>query len=96
MVSFFWQRAFKKLAGLHCTCRYHVQKLQAAVGQSHSNCIRMAASHIQIVVATSRIQIVPSWPPVACNMNKIDGKLPGTGGHAGTVCVRLVATWVLF
>jgi hypothetical protein len=43
-------------------------------------------------LAASRIQIAPEWPPVACNMNKTDGNSPATGGHAGTICVRLAAT----
>jgi hypothetical protein len=47
-------------------------------------------------VAASRLQIVPAWPPVSCNMNKIDGNLHATGGHAGTICMRLVATRVQF
>jgi hypothetical protein len=33
---------------------------------------------------------------VACNMNKIDGNLHVTGGHAGTNCMRLEATQVQF
>ncbi len=33
-------------------------------------CMQLAASHIQVVL---------KWPPVACNMNKINGSLPGTG-----------------
>jgi hypothetical protein len=37
------------------------------------------------------MQIVPVWPPVACNMNKIDGNLPATGGHAGAICMQLAA-----
>jgi hypothetical protein len=48
------------------------------------------------------MQIVPAWPPVACNMNKIHRNLHATGGHAGknlhatgghssTICLRLVA-----
>ncbi len=55
----------------------------AASGQLHINCTRVAASHMQIV---------PAWPPVACNKNKIDGNLPATGGHTGTICMRLAAT----
>jgi hypothetical protein len=38
------------------------------------------------------MQIVTAWPPVAYNMNKIDGNLHATGGHAGTICMRLAAT----
>jgi hypothetical protein len=42
-----WQRAFKKLAALHCPGRKRVQKLHATDSQSHSNCTRVAASHMQ-------------------------------------------------
>jgi hypothetical protein len=31
-------------------------------------------------VAASRMQIVPVWPPVAGNMNNIEGNLHATGG----------------
>ena len=37
-----------------------MQSMHATGGQSHINCTRVAAS---------RMQIVPVWPPVACNMN---------------------------
>ncbi len=47
-------------------------------------------------MAASRKQFVPAWPPVACNMNKTDGNLPATGGHAGTICMRLAATRVQY
>ncbi len=47
-------------------------------------------------VAASRMQIVPAWPPVACNMNKIDGNLHATGSHVDTICMRLAATRVQF
>jgi hypothetical protein len=39
-------------------------------------------------LAASGIQIVPEWPPVACNMNEIDSNLPATiatGIHSGIV-----------
>jgi hypothetical protein len=42
------------------------------------------------------MQIVPAWPPVACNMNKIGRNLHATGGHAGTICMRMAATGVQF
>jgi hypothetical protein len=58
-----------------------MQNLHATGGQSHNNCTEVTAS---------RMQIVPSWPPVACNMYKIDGNLHVTGGHAGTICMRLM------
>ncbi len=56
-------------------------------------------------LAASRIQIVPQWPPVACNLypnvSPVAGELPAillilhaTGGHAHTICMRLVATRV--
>ncbi len=32
----------------------------------------------------------------ACKMNKIDGNLHATGGHVGTICMRLAATQVQF
>ncbi len=57
-----------------------MQKVQATGGQSHANCIQVAAS---------RMQIVPAWPPVACNMNKIDGNLPATGGHIDKKFVKV-------
>jgi hypothetical protein len=47
-------------------------------------------------LAASRIQIAPTWPLVACNMNKIHGNLPATGRHRGTICMRLAATRVQF
>jgi hypothetical protein len=62
-------------------------KLNATGSQSHSNCIQ---------AATSCMQILPAWPPVPYNMNKIDDNLSGTGGHMGTICMRLVATRVQF
>ncbi len=33
-------------------------------------------------LTVSHIKFVPEWPPVACNMNKIDGNLHAPGGHA--------------
>jgi hypothetical protein len=59
------------------------QKLHATGGQWHIICTRVAAS---------RMQIVPVWLPVACNMNKIDGNFHATGGHTSTICMRLAAT----
>jgi hypothetical protein len=56
-------------------------------GQSQSNCIR---------VAVSCMQILPAWPPVLCNINKIDGNLHATGGPTGTICMRLAATSLQF
>ncbi len=55
--------------------------------QSHINCTQ---------VATSPMQIVPALPPVVSNINKIDQSLHATGGHAGTICMRLAATRVQF
>ncbi len=80
-------RVLPKLTALHGTDRQHAQKLDATGGQSHTNCSRVAAS---------RMQIVPEWPPVACNMNKIDGNLPVNGGHSGTICMPLASTQVHF
>jgi hypothetical protein len=77
------QRSCKKLAALHTTGRQRKQSLHATGGQSNLNCTRVAAS---------RMQIVPAWQPVACNMNKIGRNLHATGGHAGTICMRLAAT----
>jgi hypothetical protein len=62
-------------------------KLYPSDRQSHINCTRVAASHMQIV---------PAWPPVACNMNKIGRNLHATGGPAGTICMQLAATRVQF
>jgi hypothetical protein len=42
------------------------------------------------------MQILPVWLPVACDMNKIDGNLPASGGHLGTICMRLAVTRVQF
>ncbi len=56
-----------------------MQSLHATGSQSHINCTREPAS---------RMQIVPTWPPVPCNLNKIS--------HAGTICMRLAATGVQF
>jgi hypothetical protein len=79
----FSQRASKKLAALHATGRKRMQSLHAIGGQSHIIFTRVAAS---------RMKIVPAWPPVACNMNKIGQNLDATDGHAGTICMRLAAT----
>ncbi len=51
--------------------------------------------------SASRIQIVPAWPSVTCNMNKIDWRprgynLHATNGHSGTIFMRLAATRVHF
>jgi hypothetical protein len=51
--------------------------------QLHINCTRVAAS---------RMQMVPAWLPVACNMNKICGNLHATGGHSDTICIQLAAS----
>jgi hypothetical protein len=42
------------------------------------------------------MQIVPAWPPAACKFRLILFLLHATGGHAGTICMRLVATRVQF
>ena len=47
--------------------------------------MRQVASHIQIVTA---------WPPVAGKLPSILFMLHATGGHKGTNCMQLVATWV--
>ncbi len=50
-------------------------------------------------LATNRIQIEPCTVAdsrMQHNKNKINGTLPATGGHAGTICMRLVATRVQF
>jgi hypothetical protein len=81
------QRACKKLAALHATGRWHLQNLDATGSQSLTNCTRVAASCMQIV---------PGWPPVACNMNKINGNLHATGSHSGTMCMLLATNRVQF
>ena len=43
-------------------------------------------------LAASRIQFVQGWPPVACNTSKNGGHLPATGGHPGTIWMRLAAS----
>jgi len=48
------------------------------------------------LVAASCMLFVLTWPPVACNMNKISRNLHPTGGHVGTICMQLVATGVQF
>ncbi len=60
-----------------------MKSLYVTGSQSHINCTRVVASRMQIVLA---------WPPVACNMNKINGNLHATGSHAGTICMQLAAT----
>jgi hypothetical protein len=60
-----------------------MQNLDATSDQSLTNCTR---------VSGSRMQIVPVWPPVACNMNKIDGNLHATGGNLGTIGMRQLGT----
>jgi hypothetical protein len=52
------------------------------------NNMRLAASRILCLcrLAASCIQIVPGWPPVACNMN--GRNLPATGGHSSTICMQ--------
>ncbi len=38
------------------------------------------------------MQIVPEWPPIACKFPSILLILHATGGHAGTVYMRLAAS----
>ncbi len=71
--------ACQKLEALHATGRCRMQSLHATGSQSHIDCTREPAS---------RMQIVPTRPPVPCNINEIS--------HAGTICMRLAATWVQF
>ncbi len=59
------------------------QNLHATGGQSLLNCTRVAAS---------RMQIVPVWPPVPGKFPSVLLILHATGGHGGTICMRLVAT----
>jgi hypothetical protein len=40
------------------------------------------------------MQIVPVWPTGACKFPSILFMLLATGGHAGTICMRLAATQV--
>ncbi len=40
-------------------------------------------------VAASHMKIVPAWPPVACEFPPILFMLHASGGHAGTICLRL-------
>ncbi len=72
----------------------------ATGGQSPSNCTRVANSRMQK-------KIVPAWPPVAgkvpsiffhfaCNQRPQGHNLHATGGHSGTICMRLAATWLQF
>ncbi len=65
-----------------CDWRPVAIKLYPSGRQSHSNCT---------CVADNRMQIVPTWLPVACNMNEIDRNLHATGSHVVTICMRLVA-----
>ncbi len=41
-------------------------------------------------------KIVPAWPPVAGKFPSILLMLHATGGHAGSICMRLAATRVQF
>jgi hypothetical protein len=45
-------------------------------------------------VAASRMQIVLAWLPVACKFRPFLFMLHATGGHAGTIFIRLAATQV--
>jgi hypothetical protein len=83
----FWQRACGKLAALHCTVRQLMENLLATGGQSHT---------IFTWVAARCMLIVPSWPPVTYNMNKINVNLRAIGRNASTICMRLVAARVQF
>jgi hypothetical protein len=59
--------------------------------------MQLAASHIQIVLSSHQSHAnLPAWLPVAYNINKINDNLSATGGHIGTICMRLVATRVQF
>ncbi len=64
-----------------------MQNLHANGSQSHINCTRVVAS---------LMQIVPVWPPVTWNMNKINGNLHATGGQVDTICISLAASQVQF
>ncbi len=70
----------QKLAALHANGCKRMQSFHATGGQSHINCTQVAAHHMLIVSA---------WPPVACNMNKINRNLHATGGHA----VQFACNW---
>jgi hypothetical protein len=47
-------------------------------------------------IVACRMQILPAWPPVACKFRLILFMLHATGGHTGTICIRLAATRVKF
>jgi hypothetical protein len=47
-------------------------------------------------VASSRMQIVPEWLPVACKFSTDFIHVYATGGHTGKICMRLAATRVQF
>ncbi len=79
-----WPPAHAKFA---CDWRPVEHKLYPRGRKSHINCTRVAAS---------RMQIVPVWPPVSCNMSKIGRNLHTTGGQVGTICMWLAATRVQF
>ncbi len=68
-----WLLAHAKFA---CDWRPVAYKLYPSGRQSHINCTRVAAS---------RMQIVPAWPPVACNIIK-----------SPEICMGLAATRVQF
>jgi hypothetical protein len=38
------------------------------------------------------MQMVPAWPPVACKFRPILIMLHATGGHVGTIYMRLAAS----
>ncbi len=66
-------------AKLACDWQPVTYKLYLSGRKSHIICTWVAASWMQIV---------PVWPPVACNMNKNGRNLHATGGHAGAICVK--------
>jgi hypothetical protein len=75
----------------------HQQTVSVAVSHIQS-CMQLAASHKIFLchVAASHMQIIPEWPPIAVKFPSILFMLPGTGGHAGTICMQWAATWVQF
>jgi hypothetical protein len=77
-----WPLAHAKFA---CDWRPIAYKLYPSGRQSHINRARVVAS---------RMQIVPVWLPVPCNVNKIGRNLHATGDPVGTICMRLAVAGV--
>jgi uncharacterized cysteine cluster protein YcgN (CxxCxxCC family) len=65
--------------------------------QMHSNCIRVTASCMQIVLAW--LPVTGKFPSILFKLHKTAAmlvQLQATDGHSGTICLRLAANWEQF